>query len=274
MINCEPKVKILADSISEKGIRLTTFELEYWRAIHSEIMTHRVFSRNARSSRATPIKVNIQNVKDNPWGPKHWTIEDKSMVAKNEMPASALSQIEDVWLQMARGTATFAEQLGYLNLHKQIVNRIIEPYSSIQVVLSATDFKNFFKLREDSHAQPEMQDLAKAMHKAMYDSEPVLLHEGEWHLPYVNQEEKNTLDIDTLKDISVARCARVSYKAFDGSSTIEKDLELTKKLKENKHMSAFEHIATPAPEGGYLYSNFRGWNQYRKFIPDECVIER
>lgn len=273
MINCEPKVKILADSISEKGIRLTTFELEYWRAIHSEIMTHRVFSRNARSSRATPIKVNIQNVKDNPWGPRHWTTENKGMVSQGELPATAAQQLDEVWLQLARGTATFAEQLGYMNIHKQITNRLLEPFSSIQVVLSATDFKNFFKLREDSHAQPEMQDLTKAMHKAMYYSEPELVKEGEWHLPYVTGEEKASLDIEVLKDISVARCARVSYKAFDGSSTVEKDLELAKKLKENKHMSAFEHIATPAPEGGYLQSNFRGWNQYRKFIPDECVVE-
>ncbi len=238
-----------------------------------ELLTHRVFSRNARSSRATPIKVNIQNVKDNPWGPRHWTTENKGMVSQGELPATAAQQLDEVWLQLARGTATFAEQLGYMNIHKQITNRLLEPFSSIQVVLSATDFKNFFKLREDSHAQPEMQDLTKAMHKAMYYSEPELVKEGEWHLPYVTGEEKASLDIEVLKDISVARCARVSYKAFDGSSTVEKDLELAKKLKENKHMSAFEHIATPAPEGGYLQSNFRGWNQYRKFIPDECVVE-
>lgn len=271
MINCEPRIKILADSISDKGIRLVTFEMEYWKAIHPQVMSHRSFSRNARSSRATPIKVNIENAKNNPWGPKHWTINGSGMVAKGELPASAAQQMDEVWLQMARGTGTFAEQLGYMNIHKQIVNRLLEPYSSIQVILSATDFSNFFKLREDSHAQPEMQDLARAMRKAMFDSEPKKLTEGEWHLPYITDEERNTLDIDTLKDVSVARCARVSYKAFDGSSTIEKDLELAKQLKENKHMSAFEHIATPAPDGGYFPSNFRGWNQYRKFIPDEYV---
>lgn len=272
-MNNQPKVKILCDSISEKGVRLTTFELEYWRPIHSEIMTHRVFSRNARSSRATPIEKNIDIAKNNPWGPAHWGLNQKGMEAVTELTGQAASMAAESWKAIALGSAQLAELLSRQQIHKQIVNRLLEPFNSIQVVLSATDFKNFFHLRESEHAQPEMQDLAKAMHRAMYDSEPRLLKVGEWHLPYITDEDRKTADIETLKDVSAARCARVSYKAFDGSSSIEEDLQLAARLKANKHMSAFEHIATPAPEGGYLSSNFRGWNQYRKFIPDEAIQE-
>lgn len=272
-MNNEPKVKIICDSVSLKGIRLTTFELEYWRAIHPELLTHRVFSRCARSSRATPIDVNINRVKTSPWGPKHWGLDQKGMTASVELTSAETSQVESVWSACALAAGQLAEQLKILKLHKQIINRILEPYNSISVVLTATDFKNFFFLRDSEFAQPEMRDLARAMKMAMYDSEPKKLEVGEWHLPYISDQEKEAYSLDALKLASSARCARVSYNAFDGTTSIEKDVELGNKLIANKHMSPLEHVATPAPEGGYLPSNFRGWNQYRKFISEETRTE-
>lgn len=274
-MNCKPEVKILADSISPDGVRLTTFQLRYWRPIHSEIMTHRVFSRNAKSSRATPTAILTENVKKDCWGPAHWGINQKGMSAKTELNSMEKIQAEMLWETFARGTGQFAELCANtgINLHKQIINRILEPYTYIDVVLSSTDFKNFFKLREDEHAQPEMQDLARTMHRCLDENVPTALKEGEWHLPYITLTEKELADTETLKKVSAARCARVSYKAFDGTTSIEADIELANKLIENKHMSAFEHIATPASDKDYMRSNFRGWNQYRKYIPDEAVAE-
>ena len=88
MIHSEPEVKIIADSVSPEGVRLTTVQLRYWRPIHPEMLTHRAFSRNARSSRATPIDVMVEQVLKEPWGPKHWTINGPGMVAQAEFSAS------------------------------------------------------------------------------------------------------------------------------------------------------------------------------------------
>ena len=60
------KAKIIADSINSKRCRLTSWVLEYPRFIHAEIMIHRVFSRNAASSRAIPTEKIIQNIIDDP----------------------------------------------------------------------------------------------------------------------------------------------------------------------------------------------------------------
>ena len=274
--NCEPRVSVIRDSISEAGIRLITFELEYWRPIHSELLTHRQFSRCARSSRATPIETTQQRVKQMPWGPKHWGINQPGMIAATEMNSAEVSGMKNIWQQFALGAAQFADILLHAPTvpHKQIVNRILEPYSSIQVVLSGTDFSNFFSLREASDAMPEMQDLAKAMHRAMTESSPEKLKEGEWHLPYITDEEEEEHPTEESKIVSAARCARVSRNAYDGSTSWEKDLELGKKLIEKRHMSPFEHVATPASGDKYILSNFRGWTQFRKTLPNEYVPEQ
>lgn len=278
MIHSEPEVKIIADSVSPEGVRLTTFQLRYWRPIHSEIMTHRVFSRNARSSRATPIDVMVDQVLNEPWGPKHWTVNGKGMVAQTEfVEPTQVHAMELLWKSLAEGPARLvkqivdmSKQMGGVTLHKQILNRILEPFTYIDVVLSATDFKNFFTLRTDKNAQPEMQDLAKAMLENYDSSLPIELKETDWHLPYVSLEDRQNYSLEDCKKMSVARCARVSYKPFDeDTANPQKDIELFDKLLENKHMSAFEHAACPAPVDGYLPSNFRGWNQFRKFFPDE-----
>lgn len=282
MIHSEPEVKIIADSVSPEGVRLTTFQLRYWRPIHPEMLTHRAFSRNARSSRATPIDVMVEQVLKEPWGPRHWTINGPGMVAQTEFSDSMqINAMELLWKSLAEGPARLvkqiadmSKQMGGATLHKQILNRILEPFTYIDVVLSATDFKNFFTLRTDKNAQPEMQDLAKAMLENYNSSLPIELKETDWHLPYISLEDRENYSLEDCKKMSVARCARVSYKPFDeDTANPQKDIELFDKLLENKHMSAFEHVACPAPVDGYLPSNFRGWNQFRKFMPDECQAE-
>ena len=76
------KVKVIADSLYGSKDRITTFELEYPRFIHAELMTHRLFSRNAASSRAISISKMIDNVSASPAHPLVWGLDQRGMQAK------------------------------------------------------------------------------------------------------------------------------------------------------------------------------------------------
>jgi len=287
---------IIADSVSPQGVRLTTFQLRYWRAIHAELLTHRVFSRNAGSSRARPSKAIIEQVANDPWGPTHWGVNQSGMQAEIELDPDALLQAGFNWRNAAKRAANSAASLLDLGLHKQIVNRVLEPFTYIDVVVTATDYANWFALRLDKDAQPEIQQLAQVMKDAMDASKPVLLNPGEWHLPYITVSDFNSVDnyllfngqnicpqqrLELFKKISAARCARTSYKAFDGKvASIDDDLALFDKLMSGnlKHASPTEHQATPDTKdlhGNWtnlkLHGNFFGWNQHRKYIPNEYI---
>lgn len=280
--------KIIKDSISNAGKRITTLQLIYPRFIHAELMTHRVFSRNASASRAIPVKKMIQMVRDAPAMPIHWGANQPGMQAKEQLVGNQLELAKSLWIEAATNAADIAEQMESIGLHKQVANRILEPFQHIHVVLTATEFHNWFALRAHPDAQPEIQDLAMKMADVMYRNEPKLLLSGEWHLPYITQEEHNdhffafgSENYTLLRNISAARCCRVSYLKHDGTaSSISDDLDLCSKLAGSKpiHASPFEHQATPDvlipgnrmqmarwkhPE---LHGNFTGWIQYRKQI--------
>jgi len=265
--------KIIADSICDT--RLTTMQLRYPRFIHAEFMTHRVFSRNASSSRAVPVKRLIQDVLDDPAMPMHWGKNQKGMQAREEHHVPVYPVIgdphwgaihhgpktrEETWLMardLAISTARAFDTAGY---HKQIVNRLLEPFSHINVVVSSTEWDNFFKLRCHPDAQPEIRMLAEAMRDALNASTPEHLEEWEWHLPYIIDGSE---DVELLCKVSAARCARVSYVTRDGHhSTFEEDLELFDRLTANDpmHLSPTEHQATPEVLGN---TNFVGWMQQR-----------
>lgn len=294
---------IIADSISPEGIRLTTFQLQYWRPIHSELMTHRVFSRNAGSSRARPSAKIIEQVKNDPWGPIHWGANEPGMQANAELEGSALEFAKSDWQYAAKAAAEHAKGLLDIGAHKQIVNRLLEPFTYIDVVVTATDFANWFALRDHKDAQPEIRELAQLMREVYDHSEPKVLLPGQWHLPYITNEDYISAEewmvlnhkgivtasnvFDLLKKASAARCARVSYKLHDGSKTdFAKDLELFERLLVSQplHASPAEHQATPDTktgpdmveprprwEHGYQHGNFRGWRQFRKMLPNEFV---
>ena len=283
----------MADSISTQGIRLTTMELSYHRFIHSEFMTHRMFSRNAASSRAIPVEKMLKQVEENPAMPIHWGLNCPGMQAKEEI--SYIPLAVDDWKACAKGALMSAEWLMEHNLHKQIVNRVLEPFQFIKVIVTATEWDNFFKLRCHADAQPEMQELARCMKEAMDNSIPTELKVGQWHLPYVTEDygDDEWYPVSTRQVIkcSVARCARVSYLNHDNSSPdIEKDIALYDRLLEAGHMSPFEHIATPMKvpndwecipskgwsgrtgvthidmNGNAWSGNFRGWIQHRQLL--------
>lgn len=286
MIELEGKggitAKVIKDSVSEAGARLTTLQLKYPRFIHSEFMTHRVFSRNASSSRAIPVAKILEQVRDNPARPIHWGKNQPGMQAREELTGIELMYAQDGWTTAAECAADVAEAMTKAGVHKQVVNRILEPFQFIHVVVTATEWDNFFALRAHKDAQPEIHELALVMKEVMTESLPELLVNGEWHLPYVTREEKDNYHVRDLLKMSAARCARTSYMKHDGTDPdVESDIELhgqlvvrpyTDKrgnvltLSDPIHASPIEHQATPFLDANKWGGNFKGWHQYRKVV--------
>jgi len=260
--------RILLDSINCVGCRLTTYILTYPRFIHSEVMTHRMFSRNAASSRAIPISKMVEQILKCPAMPVTWGINQKGMQAEKNLSKGDADLAEKIWFEAMFDAISSAKKLEALKVHKQISNRLMEPFFHITTLLTATDFGNFFILRAHKDAQPEFQDLAFKMKKLYLENTPSLLNPGEWHLPFMDKFLDPDLTIDEKLKICVARAARVSYTTHDGDISKEKDFELHDDLVNNGHWSPFEHCAyalnSPARIG-----NFKGYCQYRKRFSNE-----
>lgn len=275
------QAKVIEDSVSPEGIRLTTFQLRYPRFIHSEFMTHRVFSRNASSSRAIPILRMLRNTVSDMAMPVAWGRNQGGMQARTELTGFRRWVAKQIWKLAGYSAAMFSYLMYQTGAHKQIANRITEPWSHISVVVTATDWQNFFYLRDHEDADPTIRALAAEMKAAFDASEPKKLEVGEWHLPYVLDYERENAPVEECIKISVARCARVSYLTHDGGHTIlEKDLALHDALvvTDPKHASPAEHQATPdkmwtRKRWGHPqeHGNLRGWRQYRKTLPGEAI---
>lgn len=269
--------RMLLDSISPAGARLVTMEVRYPRFIHAELMTHRMFSRNAASSRAIPIKKMIAAVRDEPAMPVFWGKNQAGMSAREEIDETARLRAQAEWRRALDHALSTAERLSDsdIDLHKQLVNRVLEPFAWITVIITATEWTNFFTQRTHPDAQPEIKHLADEMLRVFQDSTPVTVGLGEWHLPLIARDERG-LDVDTQQRLSIARCARVSYLTHAGARDHAKDLELYDRLLgggANGHWSPFEHVATPLPDGDAWSANFRGWKQFRKFFAAENATE-
>jgi hypothetical protein len=285
---------IVADSISPDGKRLTTMQLRYPKFIHGEFMTHRVFSRNASSSRAIPVKKLIEDVRREPAMPVFWGSNKPGMQAGEELSETDINHCKENWRRGMEQAIRTAELLVVLGLHKQIANRVIEPFCHINVVVTATEWDNFYNLRCHPDAQPEMRSLAEAMRTAQDASTPQLLQPGAWHIPFVQLHEVETFlqnglgTIEELVKMSVARCARVSYLTHEGKPpNVEDDLALYDRLVGSVplHASPAEHQATPdeqITQGELVYpnswrhpdehGNFVGWRQYRKHLEKAHTI--
>ncbi len=281
-MNKEPSAKIIADSIGYYGTaksRLITIQLRYPRLVHSELMTHRVFSRNASSSRAIPVAKMIEQVRNDPAAPYVWTTNKPGMQGDVVTDPALIAKYDQMWIEAANQAADNAEVLMGEGLHKQVVNRILEPFQWISVIVTATEWDNWFELRNHKDADPTIKRLAEVMLKAIEESEPKLLQAGEWHLPYVSKEEKNALPIDMLVKISAARCARVSYLTHDGEfPDVDKDVALYERLVGSRplHASPIEHqarILSVANDEIGLNGNFAAcWTQHRKLLENGRAV--
>jgi thymidylate synthase ThyX len=279
------KAEIVADSVAPSGIRLTTFVLTYPRFIHAEFMTHRVFSRNASSSRAIPVKKQIQMVIDNPVIPLAFTKNQKGMQGGDALDAEAHDKAVAAWLEGRDRAVEIANKLADLEVHKQYANRVLEPWAHITVVCTATDWDNWFTLRCHYMAQPEINALADQMYEQYLQSKPMKMVAGAWHLPFITEQEimdtaytmpEPNHGYPQLIKRSVARCARVSYLNHDGTNTtVEQDLQLYDRLLGSSpiHASPAEHQAMAIGDPNIRSGNFRGWIQYRKTLAGENVME-
>lgn len=297
------EAKLLLKSVGPYSPPIGTFRLRYPKFIHGEFMTHRAFSRNASSSRAIPVSKNLDEVRcaELRAQPVWWGREQKGMQSGAELAPEEIIQAKTDWETAALQATSIAERMTFSGVHKSIVNRLLEPFLHINVIATSCEpgLMNFFGLRLDRAAQPEIRVLAELMWKEWNETEIRNLKPDcdEWHLPFIDPE-----DVDRsfgvyhvtpgelvvwARKVSAARCARVSYLSFETEkrSTIEEDLRLYERLAgaSPMHLSPLEHQASPdlyfewhGPGESHwykphLHGNLPGWIQFRKTIPGEDI---
>jgi thymidylate synthase ThyX len=260
------KAKVIADSINSFDNRLTTIEVVIPRFILSQLNTHRQFSRNSASSRAIPFSKKVTEVLDNPAMPVEWGSNQPGMQAGALLDDMSAGLAEYAWLQARDAAVEYATRLNKEGVHKEIVNRILEPFSWHTVIVSATQWENFWHQRISPLSQPDIRVAAEAMRMAYVCSEPVFKAVNEYHTPYIHWNERNLLSLQERIKISTARCARVSYMTHEGVRDTAKDVELYDRLytADPPHFSPMEHVATPmSMSQTSSHGNFRGWIQHR-----------
>jgi len=256
------EARVLADSISPLGKRLTTLEVKFPRFVLAEFNTHRMFSRNSASSRAIPVTKQVNKLTaDNLFVGEHWGSNKPGMQAGAELTGADRELAIEIWRDAGRHAIEAATRLAELGVHKQRTNRILEPFMIHTVIVSATEWDNFYALRDHPAAQPEIRDAAVAMREAMEASTPAYLDYGEWHTPLILPDEDFPLE-ERIR-ISGGRCARTSYETHNGVRDPNEDVLLHDRLSNDGHMSPFEHQARPLEEGEEQQGNFIGYYQHR-----------
>ena len=301
------KATIIKDSISG-GNRFTTFEIEYPRFILSEVNTHCMLEKNSASSRAIPVESMLATIENNPAAPIKWGANNPGMQSFTELSKGNKSKAQKLWAAAAKSAAKYARKMGAkegINAHKQIANRMSEPFQVMKTVISGTEWANFFWLRNHPDAQPEFQELARVMWECMQESRPMELVSGQWHLPYVDYDgdkyfvNGTEFDLEQAKKISASCCAQVSYRRLN--DTIEQAEKVFCMLNLGStdvpsHASPICHQGTPMQllgasgaintptdfstwEAGVTHARrdsslwsgkLRGWVQYRQLIPNEA----
>ena len=320
--------EVIADSIGPNGKRITSILINHWRGIHAELLRHRLFSFSVASSRAIPYSVQSKQVKEDPMMPVLWPRSHKGMQGTEVFEGKEHEEMNDKWVSAKDDMLYHTERYTERGLSKQLTNRLLEPWVNSCCVITATEWGNFFRLRcpttkvtalsgspikgdfdwwadeiqLDFPAEYNIQDLAIKMKKALDASTPTELRQGQWHLPFISQDDIDayteadqcaSVHWDILKKISAARCARTSYGKNLGK-TDRDDLALAETLLKEHHLSPFEHQAMAINEkytevgGVYLdvcnmpdglevrvdnnqrthfwSGNLQGWVQYRKVI--------
>jgi thymidylate synthase ThyX len=269
--------KIIKDSQHFNGGRLTTMELKIPTCVLAQFNTHRAFSRNAASMRAIPTKRIISSTLADPYQPE-WLSNKAGMQGGEPIKHPRLARM--IWTLALYVAAGFTYIMARFGLHKQVVNRLLSPWSYTKVVVTGTDagWANFLALRADPHADPAIQHVAQGAAFALANSVPTVLNLGEWHLPYWGDVKPRGKGGKQGIVQSIARCARVSYATFETpgvESTLDADEDLYDKLlgSDPKHASPAEHQACAVlstDQGGNLGP---GWMQYRKTLANENVTD-
>lgn len=313
------QAQVILASTSAMSPPIVTVRGRLPRCIWPEVLTHRKFARNARSSRAVPVQKMIDEIRNDPFIPWHWGKNQRGMQAAEECSnwvnlnahsgdpdLDAPVRNEIAWLSARNEAVKHAEAFMEAGYHKQVVNRLLEPFMWIDVLITATDWENFFWLRDHKDAEPHLQDFARLVMQAMKHAKVQELEPGEWHQPYTSADDEEEAyrrgvdSVEFLNKMSAARCARISYEPFDGQAGYDRELERYNQLinSERVHASPVEHQATPDEmvtasvdlfddgnsslfpdetlDAQRVYKmknkhgNLTGWIQNRKLIPEEC----
>lgn len=276
----KPSAKVIADS-SYSNSRLITLEIELHRFVLPEFNTHRSISRNFQSSRAVPVKQMIEQVRSNPAMPVSWGKNEPGMVASQELDYGVKQAVEFLWGKAAREAVDSAERMEALGSHKQVVNRILEPFMWTKGVATAThkDWQAFLKLRLHKDAQPEIKALAVQIDKVIKESSIAELGDRDWHMPYFGDGywlEGCGIPLKDALMISSSCCGQVSYRKLDESLDKAKKIYGMLNLPENgiykedpPHFSPTEHQARARNGDFEMSGNFHSedaWLQYRKIL--------
>lgn len=302
MSTCKVEM-IQASRCKLTGKEIFTMICEYPRAIHAQLLTHGVFSKNSSSTRAVPLKAAFAQVRENP-SKVIWTENRAGMQGNVVTDPTKLNRLNCKHLNELERTIEFVETLEAAGVHKQNAGRYLEPFQNIKIVLTSTEWENWDWLRIHEDAQGEIADLATAMKGARDNADIMEIGEGEWHVPFVDREhcpqtgnllyfvqQGLQVTIDEAKAVSVSVCAQTSYRKADYS--LEKANKMMDMLTTGHkvHASPFEHQATPIPtydidagdftsimfnlpvgvthirrDGSMGSGNFIGWIQHRQLI--------
>lgn len=264
-------VKKLAHHYNTAGVQLRTFEVSYPRTIHAELMTHRLFSRNAASSRAIPISKMIGDIVADPYVPEFWGKNQSGMQAGEDISSDLQDIARSKILEHLHASVRLVSELQELGLHKQLCNRYLEPWMFITIILTTSSLEHFKRLRVHEAAEPHFRKIAAMICESDVATPPVFLPTGSWHLPLVGLHPDDfDFSIEDQIKLSTGRCARVSYMTHDGKREPEKDIALHDTLSTNGHWSPFEHQCQS--KGNTVnYGNIRGYLPYRKTFPTEFV---
>lgn len=267
------KATVILDSIAPSGVRLTTMEVIFPRIVLAEFNTHRMLSRNSASSRAIPFSKMLKSVNENPFIPEEWGANQPGMQAGDTLPADASEEAKKTWLEARDRAVEQAKKLHDMNIHKQLVNRLLEPFMWHTVLVTSTTWENFLNLRTHPDAQPQMQRAATKMATALNSSTPRSVGALEWHLPFVDAADRACLSESEALLVSAGRCARLSYLTHHGKRDFQEDIRLATRLQMAGHMSPFEHQGRAQMDPFTRSGNFSGWQQYRKTISGEAVFK-
>ncbi|MFN3927490.1 MAG: FAD-dependent thymidylate synthase [Pseudanabaenaceae cyanobacterium] len=271
-----PQAKILADSLNqETGDRLVTFEIaNFPKVLLQELNTHRMLSRNAASSRAIPVNKMIERVATHPYIPT-FRENQRGMVGKVLSDREQFEQAVAIYQQALADAIHYAEQLSGMSIHKESVNRLLEPFMTVPVIISGTEWQNFFKLRTAPAATPDFQTVALLLEELYHTHQPTPLKAGEIHGIFSEFIPEELPVIDRLKVMS-ARAARISYKNH-GSNVmdINKDLELAENLIKDGHLSPLEHVGWALNKQQCLWldtRNYQGFLSFRAYLETSTVL--
>jgi thymidylate synthase ThyX len=288
--------QILLDSINAvTGDRITTVILPRFpyaliqepsthRMLHGELLTEPWtpfpvdLSRNSASMRAIPIKTVIERIKDDPYIPT-WTAANKGMVGLDTLTKAVKDDANWMWLKSLDDAIAEAEYYQGLGIAKQDANRALQRFMRIPIIITATEWNPFFRLRTAPDVQPDFRETALELQEAMIQSTPQVLQIGEWHIPFGDRLPDGT-DLGSKLRVSAARCARLSYATHDGIIDINRDLAMCADLISNVHMSPLGHQAMAVQQGckELLYKtnanlrNLKGFYSFRARLEDALAI--